>query len=200
MKIQDKVKASKPDTPILAFATIEEWTSWLAKYHVVSTGIWMQLFKKKSSVTTISYSEALDVALCYGWIDGQKKSYNIDSWIQKFTPRRAKSIWSKRNREHIDRLEKAGKMTAAGSAQVEAAKADGRWDRAYDSPSNMVVPEDFLKELTKHKKAAAFFNTLNRANTYSIVWRLQTAQKPETRDRRMKIILDMLKRGEKFHL
>ena len=200
MKIQDKVKASKPDTPILAFATIEEWTSWLAKYHVVSTGIWMQLFKKKSSVATISYSEALDVALCYGWIDGQKKSYNIDSWIQKFTPRRAKSIWSKRNREHIDRLEKAGKMTAAGSAQVEAAKADGRWDRAYDSPRNMVVPEDFLKELAKHKKAAAFFNTLNKANTYSIVWRLQTAQKPETRDRRMKIILDMLKRGEKFHL
>ena len=139
------------------------------------------------------------MALCYGWIDGQKNSYDAESWIQKFTPRRPRSIWSKRNREHIARLEQSGKMKAAGIKQVEAAKADGRWEQAYDSPGNMVVPADFLIKLARNKKAEAFFKTLNKTNTYAIVWRLQTAKKPETRDKRMKEILEMLKKQEKFH-
>jgi uncharacterized protein YdeI (YjbR/CyaY-like superfamily) len=192
-------KAAKPDLPIQSFTSTEEFTSWLAKHHVVSPGIWMQLFKIKSGIPSITYAEALDVALCYGWIDGQKKAYDAESWLQKFTPRTRKSIWSKRNREHVDRLSKLGKMEAAGIKEVEAAKADGRWDQAYDSPRDMVVPSDFLKELAKNKKAQAFFKTLNKTNIYAIAWRLQTAKKPETRNKRMKLILEMLKKGEKFH-
>ena len=194
-----KPKELKPEAPIIAFATTKELNSWLVKNHATSAGIWMRLFKKGSATKSINYAEALDEALSYGWIDGQKKSYDTESWIQKFTPRRPKSIWSKINREHIARLEKLGKMKAAGIKQVEAAKADGRWEQAYDSPSNMVVPADFLKELSKHKKAGTFFETLNKANTYAIVWRLQTAKKPETRTKRMAIIIEMLKKGEKFH-
>lgn len=198
-KIQEEKKSVKLDSPILTFTTTKELNSWLAKHNASSTGIWVRLFKKKSDVTTITYSEALDVALCYGWIDGQKKPYDTESWLQKFTPRRPKSIWSKRNREHIERLEKSGEMKAAGIKQVEAAKTDGRWEQAYDSSSNMVVPADFLKELAKNKKAETFFKTLNKTNTYAIVWRLQTAKKPETRDKRMKAIIEMLTNGGKFH-
>jgi uncharacterized protein YdeI (YjbR/CyaY-like superfamily) len=199
-KVQAKSKTVKPDSPILTFASGKEFTSWLAKNHKVSSGIWMRLFKIKSGVPTITYAQALDAALCYGWIDGQKNSYDAESWLQKFTPRRPKSIWSKRNREHIERLSKSGMMRAAGIAEVEAAKADGRWDQAYGSSSNMTIPEDFLKKLAKNKKAQAFFKTLNKTNVFSIVWRLQTAKKPETREKRMTAILEMLKKGEKFHL
>lgn len=198
-KIQGENKAVKPDLPILTFTATEAFTSWLAKHHKVSSGIWIRLFKIKSGVPTFTYAEALDVALCYGWIDGQKKSYDTASWLQKFTPRRRKSIWSKRNREHVERLDKLGLMEAAGMEEVEAAKADGRWEQAYESSGNMIVPADFLNELAQDKKAEAFFKTLNKANIYSIVWRLQTAKKPETRNKRMKAILEMLKKGEKFH-
>jgi uncharacterized protein YdeI (YjbR/CyaY-like superfamily) len=141
----------------------------------------------------------LDQALCYGWIDGQKKAYDEYSWLQKFTPRRAQSGWSKINTEHAERLIKNGQMQQAGLEAVEAAKADGRWQTAYDSPRNASVPEDFLKALAKNKKAKAFFETLNKANIYSIVYRLQTAKKPETREKRMQLILAMMDRGEKFH-
>lgn len=198
-EIQDENKTLKPDLPILTFTSTEDFTSWLAKHHKGSPGIWIRHFKIKSGVPTITYAEALDVALCYGWIDGQKKAYDTESWLQKFTPRRRKSIWSQRNREHVERLYKSGMMHAAGIEEVEAAKADGRWQQAYESPGNMIVPTDFLKELAKDKKAEAFFKTLNKTNIYSIVWRLQTAKKPETRSKRMKAILEMLKKGEKFH-
>ncbi|MEO6672517.1 MAG: YdeI/OmpD-associated family protein [Ginsengibacter sp.] len=197
--IQNDNKELKAGSQILSFTAAKEFTLWLAKHHLVSTGLWIRLFKKKSRITSITYAEALDAALCYGWIDGQKKPYDTESWLQKFTPRRTKSIWSKKNREHIVRLEKLGKMKAAGIKQVQAAKADGRWEQAYDSPANMIVPADFLKELTKHKKAETFFKALNKTNTYAIVWRLQTAKKAETRDKRMKLIFGMLKKGEKFH-
>jgi uncharacterized protein YdeI (YjbR/CyaY-like superfamily) len=199
-KIQEENKVVKSDLPILTFTSSEDFTSWLAKHHKVSSGIWIRLFKIKSGVPTITYAEALDVALCYGWIDGQKKAYDTESWLQKFTPRRRKSIWSKRNREHVERLDKSGMMKAAGIKEVEAAKADGRWEQAYESSGNMTVPPDFLNELAKNKKAEAFFKTLNKTNIYSIVWRLQTAKKSETRNKRMKAILEMLKKGEKFHL
>jgi uncharacterized protein YdeI (YjbR/CyaY-like superfamily) len=199
MKIQGENKTVKSDLPILTFTSTKDFTSWLAKHHKVSSGIWIRLFKIKSGVPTITYAEALDAALCYGWIDGQKKAYDTESWLQKFTPRRHKSIWSKRNREHIERLDKSGMMKPAGIKEVEAAKADGRWGQAYESSANMTVPTDFLNELAKNKKAEAFFKTLNKTNIYSIVWRLQTAKKPETRNKRMKAILEMLKKEEKFH-
>lgn len=197
--IEDEHKAVKPDLPMLTFASTKDFTSWLAKHHKESPGIWIRLFKIKSGVPTITYAEALDVALCYGWIDGQKKSYDTESWLQKFTPRRRKSIWSKRNCEHVERLDQSGMMQAAGIEEVEAAKADGRWEQAYESSANMTIPADFLNELAKNKKAEAFFKTLNKTNIYAIVWRLQTAKKPETRNKRMKAILEMLKKGEKFH-
>ena len=167
--------------------------------HEKCDGIWLRLFKKDSGKATVTYAEALDQALCFGWIDGQVKSLDELSWVQKFTPRRTRSGWSKRNTELVERLAKAGLMMPAGLLAVEAAKADGRWHAAYDSPRNTKPPEDFLKALGKDKKAKAFFGTLNRANVYAIVYRLQTAKKPETRARRMEVILAMLGRGEKFH-
>ena len=185
--------------PILTFKTPDEWYDWLEKNHAISDGVWLRFYKKGSGITGLTHATSLDGALCYGWIDSQAKTLDEKSYLQKYTPRRSKSIWSKVNTEHIARLIKEGKMQPAGLAQVEAAKKDGRWDAAYNSPSNIVIPEDFLKELAKDKKAEAFFNTLNKTNTYTIAWRLETAKKPETRERRMKVILEMLSRGEKFH-
>lgn len=187
------------DQPIIAFESPHEWEAWLSKNHNISQGIWLRLFKKASQQKSITYAEALDGALCYGWIDGQKKSYDAESWIQKFTPRRKRSVWSKRNTEHISRLMKYGKMKPAGLQAVAAAKADGRWENAYDASSNATLPEDFLKELNKDKKAKAFYETLNRTNTYAIIYRLQSAKKPETRARRMKEFLAMLAKGEKLY-
>jgi len=185
--------------PIISFTSAKKWGGWLAKNHTKSVGVWLRIFKKDSAKTTVTYTEALNEALCYGWIDGQKDAYDEQSWLQKFTPRRSRSIWSKRNREHIARLLKAKRMKPAGLKEVEAAKRDGRWDRAYDSPSAATIPADFLKALSRNKKAKAFFDTLNKANRYSIIWRLQTAKKPETREKRMRIILAMMAQGKKFH-
>jgi uncharacterized protein YdeI (YjbR/CyaY-like superfamily) len=183
----------------LRFKSALEFRSWLQRNHTDSGGIWLRIFKKDSAGKSITYAEALDQALCYGWIDGQKQAHDARSWLQKFTPRRGKSGWSKLNTQHVERLIKAGLMAPAGLKVVEAAKADGRWRAAYDSPRNATPPEDFLRALGKDKKAKAFFETLNRANVYSIVYRLQTAKKPETREKRIKMILTMLARGEKFH-
>lgn len=184
---------------IINFPSQKDFETWLKKNQALVPGIWMQIFKKDSKEKTITYAEALDIALCYGWIDSQKKSYDAKSYIQKFTPRRTKSIWSKVNIGHIARLTKEQKLQPAGVAQVEAAKKDGRWDRGYDSPKNMKLPEDFLLELKKHKKAYAFFNTLTKSNVYTIAWRLQTAKKVETRQKRIVAILEMLKIGKSFH-
>jgi uncharacterized protein YdeI (YjbR/CyaY-like superfamily) len=191
--------AAKPNLPIISFASPAEWDAWLTENHAKSNGVWLQIFKKDSGRQTISYAEALDEALCHGWIDGQRKSYDAASWLQRFTPRRPKSIWSKINTGHVARLHKSKKMKPAGLEAVAAAKSDGRWAAAYDSPGKVVIPKDFLNQLGKNKKAKAFFGTLNKINLYSITWRLQTARKPETRERRMKAILAMLARGEKFH-
>ena len=172
---------------------------WLAKNHASSDGIWLRFFKKGAAVKSLARAEALDQALCYGWIDGQAKPFDERSWLQKFTPRRPKSGWSRINTQHVDRLLKSGAMTPAGMKAVEAAKADGRWAAAYDSPRSADPPKDFLKELARNKRAKTFFQTLNRANVYAIVYRLQTARKPETRRKRMKAILAKMGRGEKFH-
>jgi uncharacterized protein YdeI (YjbR/CyaY-like superfamily) len=185
--------------PVLSFSTSHAWHAWLEEHHADSSGVWLQFFKKASGVPTITYDQALDEALCYGWIDSQLKSFDEKSYLQKFSARRSKSIWSKRNREHIARLIQEGRMQPAGLAQVEEAKKDGRWDEAYDSPGNMEIPEDFQQELAKNKKAKEFFETLNKANVYAIAWRLQTAKKLETRSRRMQQILLMLEKNEKFH-
>jgi len=167
---------------------------------LVSNGIWLQFYKKNSGVASVTYAEALDVALCYGWIDAQLKSIDELCYKQHFTPRRPRSIWSKRNIEHIARLTSEGRMKPAGTKQVEAAKADGRWEQAYDSPGNMKLPDEFLSELSKHNKAYAFYESLGKANKYAICWRIQTAKRPETREKRMKEILEMLGKEEKFHM
>ena len=192
-----KTKTSAFD--VIALKSPGAFRDWLSENHAKSPGIWLRIFKKDSEVKTISHAEALDQALCFGWIDGQKKPYDSDSWLQKFTPRRPRSGWSKKNTEHAERLIRSGEMTTSGLTEINAAKADGRWKTAYVSFSNAAAPTDFLKELAKNKKAYAFFKTLTRTNLYSIVYRLQTAKKPETRKKRMETIIRMLERGETFH-
>src|SRR5579859_4951623 len=184
---------------ILAFKTPAALRKWLAANHDRVDGVWLRFYKTKSGQSSVTHDEALDHALCFGWIDGQAKPFDEQCWLQKFTPRRARSGWSRRNTEHVERLAKAVLMMPAGLKAVEAAKADGRWQAAYDSPRNSAPPEDFMKALGRNKRARAFFESLNRANVYAIVYRLQTAKKPETRERRMQNILAMLDRGEKFH-
>ena len=184
---------------VITFESSHAFRSWLSKNHARSPGIWLRVFKKDSEAKTVSYAEALDQALCFGWIDGQKKLHDSRSWLQKFTPRRPRSGWSKKNTEHAERLIKSGEMTASGLAEISAAKADGRWKAAYASFGEAAAPADFLKVLAKNKKANAFFKTLSKTNLYSIVYRLQTAKKPETRKNRMEAIIEMLERGETFH-
>ncbi|MGH9802318.1 MAG: YdeI/OmpD-associated family protein, partial [Blastocatellia bacterium] len=161
--------------------------------------IWMRLAKKASELKSANYAEALDVALCYGWIDGQKKSYDADSWLQKFTPRGAKSIWSKINREKAQELIEAGRMKPAGLKTIESAKQDGRWEAAYDSQSKATVPDDFQAELDRSPKAKSFFATLNSVNRYAILFRIQTAKKAETRAKRIQQFIQMLEKNEKIH-
>lgn len=184
--------------PTIAFKTSESFETWLEKQHDQSSGIWMKIFKKDSGKKTITYAEALDVALCYGWIDGQKQTFDEEAWLQKFCPRTAKSIWSKVNIGHVERLINTARMQPAGLKAIEKAKADGRWERAYDSSSKMTIPEDFLNELAKNKMAEAFFKGLNKTNLFIIGFRLQTAKKQETREKRMKEIIAKLANGEKF--
>jgi len=184
---------------ILSFSSALELRAWLAKNHARSDGIRLPIYKKGSGTASVSYAEALDQALCYGWIDGQKLPGDKQCWLQTFTPRRPKSGCSKKNTEHAERLVRSGEMAAAGLKEVDAAKADGRWQAAYDSFGTAEIPEDFLKRLAGNKKAKAFFATLNKTNLYSIAYRLQTAKKPETRDKRIQAIIEKLARGEKFH-
>src|SRR5580700_5413135 len=150
----------------MSFTSARELRAWLAKNHSRSEGILLRIYKKGSGVSTVTYAEALDQALCFGWIDGQKRPYDKQSWLQKFTPRRPKSGWSKNNTRHAERLIKAGEMAPSGLKAAKAAKADGRWKAAYDSSSNAAVPDDFIKELARNKKANAFFETLNKTNLY----------------------------------
>jgi uncharacterized protein YdeI (YjbR/CyaY-like superfamily) len=184
---------------IISFRSPAEFRKWLAANYGKSEGIWLRIFKKNSDTTSITYAEALDEALCYGWIDGQKKPHDAESWLQRFTPRRAKSGWSRINTGHAERLIEAGRMRAPGQTEVDAAKKDGRWKAAYDSPSNATIPDDFLAALSRDPKAKAFFESLNKANRYAISYRLQTAKKAETRQKRIEMILGMLARGEAFH-
>jgi uncharacterized protein YdeI (YjbR/CyaY-like superfamily) len=183
----------------LSFKSAAAFRAWLAANHHRSDAILLRIYKKDSGIATVSHAQALDQALCFGWIDGQKLPCDARSWLQKFTPRRPGSGWSKRNTEHARRLIESGEMTAAGLEEIRAAQADGRWDAAYDAFGSAVVPADFLAELARNRKASAFFETLNRTNVYSIVYRLQTAKRAETREKRKQTIIAMLARGETFH-
>ena len=181
------------------FADDAAFEAWLQENHNKSPGIWMHFAKKNSPLRSVSYPEAVDISLCYGWIDGQAKSLDEHSYLQRFTPRRARSIWSKINCAKVEKLIKQGRMQPAGLAEIERAQADGRWEQAYDSPSTATVPEDLTAELALNPQAATFFESLNKTNRYAILWRLQTAKKPETRRARLEKILAMLEKGEKFH-
>ena len=192
-------KSTKVDLPVLSFATQEEFVSWQMHNHTDMNGIWVRFYKKNSGIKTIVYDEALDVALCYGWIDGQLKKYDETSYIQRFTPRRAKSIWSKRNVGKVENLIQDGKMKPSGLKEFEAAKADGRYESSYDSQGNMIIPTDFLTEIEKNKKAHEFFKTLNKTNLYAIGWRLQTATNPQIRIKRINELIEKLEKEQKFH-
>jgi uncharacterized protein YdeI (YjbR/CyaY-like superfamily) len=187
------------DLPRMQFESEVAWEAWLKENHAVSAGLWLQIAKKESGVPTVSYREALLVALCYGWIDGQKGALDDQFWLQKFTPRRSKSKWSQINREHVDGLIAAGRMQPAGLREVDAAKADGRWEAAYAPQRTMTVPEDFQAALDADPVAAAFFATLNSANRYAMLYRIQDAKKPETRARRIAQFVSMLREGKRLH-
>lgn len=184
---------------IISFKTSKEWREWLELHHASSPSIYLKISKIKSPEQTISYQLALNEALCFGWIDGQKLPYNEHFWLQKFSKRKSKSTWSKINIQHIDRLTQEGKMMPAGILAVQEAKDDGRWEQAYDAQSQMVIPDDFLMELSKNKSAEQFFQSLSRANLFAIYFKLQSAKKPETRKKRMEKIIEMLSKNEKFH-
>ncbi|GAC1367172.1 MAG: YdeI family protein [Ktedonobacteraceae bacterium] len=185
--------------PIIGFATQQDWEAWLAEHHSDSTGIWLKFAKKATGILSISYAEALEGALCYGWIDGQKAAFDEHYWLQKFTPRRAKSIWSQINCDKVASLIETGRIHPAGLRQVELAKADGRWEAAYASQSKAIVPDDLQEALDKNPQARDFFLTLNSVNRYAILFRIQTARKAETRAARIQRFVDMLARGEKLY-
>jgi len=187
------------DTPVLSFKTPKAWATWLAKHHDQSKGLWLRLAKKGSDIPSITYPEALEVALCYGWIDGQKKGEDDQYWQQKFTPRGARSIWSKINCGKVDALIEQGLMTPAGLKAVERAKGDGRWDAAYEGQRKATVPPDLQVALDANPKAKAFFATLNSVNRYAILFRTHNAKKPETRARRIAQFVEMLAKHEKIH-
>jgi uncharacterized protein YdeI (YjbR/CyaY-like superfamily) len=184
---------------VRAFKAPVAWESWLAKNHTAADGIWMRIGKKASAAKSITYAEALEIALCYGWIDAQKRPESETAWLQRFMPRRPKSVWSKINREKVHALIDSGRMKPSGLAEIERAKQDGRWEDAYDSPKAATVHPDFQQALDKRPRAAAFFKTLSAANRYAILWRLQTAKKAETRAKRMESFIEMLEKGETLH-
>jgi uncharacterized protein YdeI (YjbR/CyaY-like superfamily) len=191
---------NKPDAAsIRLFKSAQVWAAWLDKNHGTSTGLWLRLAKKSSDLTSITYKEALEVALCYGWIDGQKKPESDAAWLQRFLPRGSKSLWSKINREKALALIASGEMKAAGLEAIEKAKKNGQWEAAYDSPSRASVPDDFQAALDANSPAKAFFEKIDRVNRYAILWRIQTAKKPETRARKIEQLIAMLEHSEKIH-
>ena len=185
--------------PVLPFENKKKWADWLTKQHDKSMGVWLKLAKKNAGIASVTYEEALDAALCHGWIDGQKGSFDEKYWLQKFTPRGPKSIWSKINTEKAERLIASGEMKPAGLKAIGAAKHDGRWDAAYASQKNISIPDDFQAALDKNKKAKTFFARLNSVNRYAILFRIQTAKKAETRAKRIQQFIEMLERNEKSH-
>jgi uncharacterized protein YdeI (YjbR/CyaY-like superfamily) len=190
----------KVELPELSFADAAEWERWLEREHARAGGVWMRIAKAKAGTKTVQYPEAVEVALCWGWIDGQKKGIDEHWWLQKFTPRAKRSIWSKVNRDKVQSLIDAGRMRPPGLAEIERAKADGRWDAAYASQSQAEVPEDLQAALDAAPQAKAFFATLDSTNRYAILFRTHQAKRPETRAKRIAQFVEMLARGEKIHI
>lgn len=194
-----KTKTGDPGDPIRLFATRAAWSEWLEKNHRKSAGLWLRLAKKGSGLRSVTYGEALEAALCYGWIDGQKRGESEQAWLQRFLPRSARSIWSKINREKAMVLIASGRMKAAGLEAVEAAKSAGRWDAAYDSPKAATIPEDFQAALDASPRAREFFQTLDGANRYAVLFRIQTVKRVQTRARKIHEFIEMLERNERIH-
>lgn len=192
-------RSTAPALPVKSFRDREAWAAWLGKHHAVAQGIWLRFAKQASGKATVVYAEALDVALCYGWIDGLAKSDGDEYYVQKFTPRTKRSIWSKRNCGKALALIASGAMQPAGLAEVERAKQDGRWERAYDSPSKIAVPDDLQAALDRRPRAKAFFATLDAKNRYAILFRTHNAKKPETRARRIAQFVEMLAKKQKIY-
>jgi len=190
---------SSPDNPALRFRSARAFETWLRKNQSAPEGVWLEIARRGAPEPTVSYAEAIEVALCYGWIDGQKKARDALSWLQRFTPRRPRSIWSKVNRAKAETLIASGRMQPRGQAEIDRAKADGRWDAAYDGARTSEVPADLQAALDAQPRARAFFSTLDAANRYSVLWRVQTAKKPETRAKRIETLVAMLARKEKIH-
>jgi uncharacterized protein YdeI (YjbR/CyaY-like superfamily) len=189
----------KPALPMLSFRDRDAFADWLADNHGSSPGVWLKLAKKGSGVPSVSYAEAIEVALSWGWIDGQKQSHDGRQWLLKFTPRGARSLWSKINRDKATALIAAMKMMAPGLAEIERATRDGRWEAAYDSPKSSTVPADLQAALDGNARARRAWATIDSANRYAILWRVQTAKKAETRARRIVELVAMLGRGELLH-
>jgi uncharacterized protein YdeI (YjbR/CyaY-like superfamily) len=187
------------DASAMLFESAEAFETWLKKNHATSDGLWLKIAKRGADEPSVTYSEAVEIALCWGWIDGQKKGLDAQHFLQRFTPRRPRSTWSKINVDKVAALVEAGRMQAPGYAQIEAAKADGRWARAYDGARNSAVPDDLSAALEAEPRAKAFFATINAANRYAILWRIQTAVKSETRVKRIGQLVEMLARGEVIH-
>ena len=185
--------------PVMAFESADEWEAWLAGNHTTASGVWIKIAKKASGIPTVTHAEALDVALCYGWIDGQRNRFDDIWFLQRFTPRRARSTWSKVNCAKVEQLIQEGRMQPGGLREIERAKADGRWDAAYDAQSKATVPPDLQHALDDNPAAAAFFATLNSQNRFAILHRIQDAKKPETRARRIEKFITMLNEGTKVY-
>lgn len=184
---------------IRQFATQAAWAAWLDKNHRVPSGLWLRLAKKGSDLRSVTYAEALEVALCYGWIDGQKRGESDAAWLQRFLPRSARSIWSKINREKALALIASGRMKAAGQAAIDAARKNGTWDAAYDSSKAATVPDDFQAALDANPRARDFFQSLDGANRYAVLFRIQTVKKAETRARKIREFVTMLEKRERIH-
>jgi uncharacterized protein YdeI (YjbR/CyaY-like superfamily) len=190
---------STPSSVPVAFESPAAWEKWLAKHHADAREVWIKIAKKGTGIPSVSYEDAVEVALCYGWIDGQMRSLDDAFYIQRFTPRASRSKWSKLNREKVTRLIETGRMKPAGLREVERAKADGRWEAAYDAPSTARVPDDLREALPRNAKAKAFFATLDGRNRYAILYRIQDAKRPETRRRRIDQVVAMLADGKKLY-
>jgi uncharacterized protein YdeI (YjbR/CyaY-like superfamily) len=187
------------DLPIVSFTSPDAWAEWLGEHYAASGGVWLKIAKVGSGLPTVTYSEALDAALCHGWIDGQKGRFDDSYWLQRFGPRTPRSKWSKINRDRAEALIAGGQMRPAGLRAIELAKADGRWDAAYDGQRTAAVPEDLQRELAGNAAAREFFATLDGQNRYAILYRIQDAKKPETRARRIEKFVAMLANGEKIY-
>jgi uncharacterized protein YdeI (YjbR/CyaY-like superfamily) len=191
--------STRDELPIKAFASRQAWEEWLREQHATARGVWLKIAKKDSTVGSVSYPEALEVAICYGWIDGQKAPYNQDFWVQRFTPRKPKSKWSKINRDKAADLIDKGLMQPAGLREVERAQADGRWEAAYAGQKTATVPDDLQRALDQHEAARMFFAALDSRNRYAILYRIQDAKQPATRQRRIETFVAMLNEGRTIY-